>query len=86
MLSVSRVLAEKGKTKHKTNAVTKADAGVMSLDKATKDRIMDVPVFCILPLYLGLLGFSPTRPEQLAAWHIHFFLGKISKKKLKCKD
>jgi len=43
MLSVSRVLAEKGKTKHKTNAVTKADAGVMSLDKATKDRIVDVP-------------------------------------------
>ena len=39
-----KVAREEGKTKHKTDAVTKADAGVMSLYKATKDRMMvDVP-------------------------------------------
>ena len=38
-----KVAREEGKTKHKTDAVTKADAGVMSLYKATKDRMVDVP-------------------------------------------
>ena len=38
-----KVAREEGKTKHKTDAVTKADAGVKSLYKATKDRMVDVP-------------------------------------------